>query len=87
MLLAGADRPHGPARRPGSPGDSPAFRVLGVPSGTCEFAEFYALMPPDKASTAAVGSPVSFPEDGPRSGSITGSTQPASASLVIQKLG
>ncbi len=35
------------------------------------FADFYALMPPDNAATVAPGTDVSFPQDGPNSGSIT----------------
>ena len=33
------------------------------------FADFYALMPPDNAATVAPGTDVSFPQDGPNSGS------------------
>ena len=32
------------------------------------FADFYALMPPDNAATVAPGTDVSFPQDGPNSG-------------------
>lgn len=36
------------------------------------YADFYALMPPDNAATVAPGTDVSFPQDGPNSGvSIT----------------
>jgi len=37
-------------------------------TGVLNFADFYALMPPDNAVTVAVGSDVDFPEDGPTSG-------------------
>lgn len=33
------------------------------------FADFYDLMPPDNAATVAPGTDVSFPQDGPSSGS------------------
>jgi hypothetical protein len=36
-----------------------------------DYAEFFALMPGDNAATVAAGSPVSFTQDGPRSGTIT----------------
>src|SRR5688500_14279489 len=39
------------------------------PAGTpavVQFAEFFALMPPDNASTVAAGAPVEFPQDGPK---------------------
>ncbi len=32
------------------------------------FADFYALMPPDNTATVAPGTDVSFPQDGPNSG-------------------
>lgn len=45
--------------------------VINATGGVLAFAEFYALMPPDNASTVAVGAAVEFPRDGPTSGSIT----------------
>jgi hypothetical protein len=33
-----------------------------------DFGDFFALMPPDNAATVAVGAAVSFPQDGPNSG-------------------
>lgn len=38
-------------------------------SGVLDFADFYALMPPDNPATVAPGTDVSFPQDGPNSGS------------------
>lgn len=38
-------------------------------SGVIDFADFYALMPPNNTATIAVGSDVAFPNDGPSSGS------------------
>ncbi len=58
---AGADGAPGPQGDPGRPG----------PAGTTEFAEFFALMPPDNAATVAPGTDVDFPQDGPSSGTIT----------------
>ena len=40
----------------------------GEPGGVLNFADFYALMPPDNATTVAPGTDVSFPQDGPNSG-------------------
>ncbi len=37
---------------------------------TQEFAQFFALMPPNNASTVAPGAAVSFPQDGPADGDI-----------------
>jgi hypothetical protein len=64
---AGATGAAGPAGAPGTPGSTGP----PGPSGTSEFAEFYALMPSDNASSVTAGSPVTFPGDGPQSGSIT----------------
>ena len=36
--------------------------------GVLNYADFYALMPPDNAATVAPGTDVSFPQDGPNSG-------------------
>ena len=41
----------------------------GATGGVLNFADFYALMPPDNAGTVAPGTDVSFPQDGPSSGS------------------
>lgn len=35
-----------------------------------EFADFFAMMPPDNAATVAAGTDVEFPQNGPSSGSI-----------------
>lgn len=59
---AGPVGPAGPAGPPGTTGPSGAI---------AEFAEFYALMPPDNVATVASGTAVQFPQDGPESGSIT----------------
>jgi hypothetical protein len=67
MGLPGALGPTGPTGPTGLTG----------PSGTGEFAEFFALMPPDNVAIVAAGAAVSFPQPGPQSGSITsvGGTQ------------
>lgn len=41
----------------------------GIPGGVLNYADFYALMPPDNAATVAPGTDVNFPQDGPNSGS------------------
>lgn len=46
------------------------------------FADFYALMPPDNAATVAPGTDVSFPQDGPNSGLDIGRTGPSSFNLA-----
>ena len=44
--------------------------AAGTPA-VVQFAEFFALMPPDNASTVAPGNAVEFPNDGPKTSSIT----------------
>ena len=39
-------------------------------AGVINYADFYALMPPDNAATVAPGADVSFPQDGPNSGTV-----------------
>ena len=53
---AGATGPAGPQGEPGPAG------------GVLNYADFYALMPPDNAATVAPGTDVDFPQDGPSSG-------------------
>lgn len=65
---------------PGPPGPQGVSGITGPPgprglqgepgaSGLLDFADFYALMPGDNAATVAPGTAVSFPQDGPTSGS------------------
>jgi len=42
----------------------------GPSGGILNFADFYALMPPDNAATVATGTDVDFPQDGPNSGQV-----------------
>lgn len=59
---SGAVGPAGPAGPAGAVGPAgPAGSVLG-------YADFFALMPPDNAATVAPNTDVSFPQDGPVSG-------------------
>ncbi len=58
--------PTGPTGPQGIQGET------GPSGGILNYADFYALMPPDNAATVAPGADVSFPQDGPNSGvSIT----------------
>ncbi|HYI79537.1 MAG TPA: hypothetical protein VEW67_01595 [Thermoleophilaceae bacterium] len=57
---AGPEGPEGVAGPPGPVG----------PVATPEFAQFFALMPPDNAATVAPGTDVDFPQDGPTSSGI-----------------
>ena len=42
----------------------------GPAGGVLNYADFYALMPGDNSATVAPGTDVSFPQDGPNSGSV-----------------
>ena len=72
----GATGPAGPQGPIGETG--PAGGVLG-------YADFYALMPPDNAATVAPGTEVSFPQDGPNSG--TGIARSGPDSFTLAEIG
>lgn len=68
--------PQGPIGETGPTGpQGPAGGVLG-------YADFYALMPPDNAAAVAPGTDVSFPRDGPNSGSGISRLGPDSFNLA-----
>jgi len=54
----------------------------GEAGGVLNFADFYALMPPDNAASVAPGTDVSFPQDGPNSGVDITRTGPSSFNLA-----
>ncbi|WP_257142887.1 collagen-like protein, partial [Bacillus pseudomycoides] len=61
----GARGSTGPTGAPGAPGST---GPTGATGAVLDFADFYALMPPDNAATVAIGGDVDFPRDGPSSG-------------------
>ena len=67
----------GPAGATGPPGP---IGLTGPAGGVLDFADFFALMPPNNSATVAPGTDVSFPVDGPASGS--GLIASASASSI-----
>jgi hypothetical protein len=58
----------------GPPGADSTVPGPAGPAGTSEYAQFFALMPPDNAATVAPGTAVAFPQDGPTSGTIVRSS-------------
>ena len=54
----------------------------GPAGGIWGYADFYALMPPDNAATVAPGTDVSFPQDGPNSGTTIVRTGASSFNLT-----
>lgn len=61
--------PTGATGSAGTAGAVGATGATGASAGILDFADFFALMPPDNAATVAVGGDVDFPQDGPSSGS------------------
>jgi hypothetical protein len=61
-------------------GSSVSWQTAG--GGGSSFAHFFALMPPDNAATVAPGTDVSFPQDGPTSGTDITRTGPSSFNLA-----
>ncbi len=55
----------------------------GATGGILSFADFFALMPPDNASTVAPGIDVSFPQDGPSGGSVITRISPSAFNLSL----
>ncbi|MFC0561964.1 collagen-like protein [Halalkalibacter alkalisediminis] len=84
---AGATGPEGPAGPAGPEGPAGATGPegpagpAGPAGGVLAFADFYALMPPDNAATVAPGTDVSFPQDGPISGTDITRTGPSTFNL------
>ena len=74
--------PQGPAGEVGPAGPQGPTGPQGPAGGVLNFADFYALMPPDNAATVAPGTDVSFPQDGPNSGSGIARSSPDSFNLA-----
>lgn len=66
--LAGPPGPAGAAGPAGATGPAGPAGPAGPTGGILGFADFFALMPPDNAATVAPDTDVSFPQDGPISG-------------------
>ena len=71
--------PQGPAGVAGPVGPQ------GPAGGLLNYADFFALMPPDNATTVAPGTDVSFPQDGPNSGS--GITRSGPGTFTLGEIG
>ena len=85
---AGPIGPQGPAGEAGSigpqgpVGETGPVGPQGPAGGVLNYADFYALMPPNNAATVAPGTDVSFPQDGPNSGAGIARSGPSSFSLA-----
>lgn len=74
--------PPGPRGVPGDPGPAGPAGPVGPAGGIANYADFYALMPPDNAATVAIGGDVDFPQDGPTSATTITRTGPDTFSLA-----
>lgn len=87
----GATGPQGPIGPVGPTGPVGPQGPIGEtgpqgPAGTVlAYADFYALMPPDNATTVAAGSDVDFPQNGPNSG--TGISRISADSFNLADIG
>ncbi|MFB8374368.1 collagen-like protein [Paenibacillus taichungensis] len=79
---AGAAGPAGATGATGTAGPAGATGATGAAGGVLGFADFFALMPPDNAATVAPGTDVSFPQNGPTSGTTITRTGPSSFNLA-----
>lgn len=70
---------------PGPVGAAGAAGPTGPAGQISTFADFYALMPPDNASTVAPGTDVSFLQDGPNGGN--GITRTGQSSFNLAQIG
>ena len=67
-FLLGATGPTGPQGLQGIPGEIGPTGATWPSGGIINYADFYALMPPDNSATVAPGTDVIFPQDGVNSG-------------------
>lgn len=73
----------GPMGSAGPAGETGPIGPAGPAGGVLNYADFYALMPPDNAATVAPGTDVSFPQDGPNSG--VDIVRTGADSIIIEK--
>ena len=72
----------GPVGPQGPIGETGPVGPQGPAGGILNYADFFALMPPDNSATVAPGTDVSFPQDGPNSGSGIARSGPDSFNLT-----
>ena len=74
--------PPGPRGSTGPRGRIGPVGPAGPAGGVLNYADFYALMPPDNSATIAPGTDVSFPQDGPNNGAGISRTGDSSFNLA-----
>ena len=75
--------PQGPVGETGPAGPQGPIGETGPAGGVLGYGDFYALMPPDNAATVAPGTDVSFPQDGPNSGTSIVRLDDSSFNLAV----
>ena len=83
--LQGITGPTGATGPQGLQGITGPTGATGPSGGIINYADFYALMPPDNAATVASGTDVSFPQDGPNSGASI--TRAGASSFNLSEIG
>ena len=81
----GETGPAGPTGPQGPVGETGPIGPQGPAGGVLNYADFYALMPPDNAATVAPGTDVSFPQDGPNGGE--GIARSGSSAFTLAEIG
>lgn len=81
----GPEGPIGPTGPTGDPGPTGATGATGSQGGVLSYADFYALMPDDNPDAIAPAADVSFPRDGPSSG--TNITRMSASSFKLGPIG
>jgi hypothetical protein len=90
--LSGAIGATGPKGNAGATGATGGLGPKGDtgstgPIGLSQYAEFYALMPPNNAATVAAGGAVEFPQNGPQQGNIARSGGDSPSAFVLPNIG
>ena len=80
----GEEGPQGPIGETGPAGPQGPQGEQGPAGGVLNYADFYAIMPPDNPSTVAPGTDVSFPQDGATS---TGISRISNSSFNLSEIG
>ena len=83
--LQGEVGPQGPQGEIGPQGLQGEVGPQGPAGVIANYADFYAIMPPDNAATVAEGTDVSFPQDGPTSASTI--TRQTDSSFILSDIG
>jgi len=90
--VTGPTGPRGPTGATGAIGATGQKGATGATGATganfvLEFAEFFAIMPPDNPNGIAIGDPIAFPQNGPTQGTIVRDPLAPNTSFVLTNPG